>query len=177
MQKVLVIMKPDALERGLAGTILSRFEAANMSPIAARMVQATDDLLDSHYPAGLAAAIGQKSCAAGLVEQHEAVGYGLQVLGWNREYLKRRPLLIFVMAGPEAAALARTVIGTTDPPHAPVGTIRRDFGTDSVRAANLESRSVENLVHASESETDAAREIAVWFPDLEGRLQQSTGRE
>ena len=143
MQKTLILLKPDALERGLAGTILARFEAAGFQIEDSRVAQPTLATLQTHYAdlkaKNLAAFERTTRCYAG------------------------RKFLALILTAPNAIAKARAMAGPTDPSVAPAGTIRGDFSSDSLTAADAANRATANLLHAADSPASAEREIALWF--------------
>lgn len=133
-QRTLVLIKPDAVRRGLVGAVLSRYETKGLTLVAMehRLIDAAQ--ADAHY--------------AEHVEQP-----------WYpplREFATSGPLVALVLEGDEAIAVVRLLNGVTDGRKAEAGTVRGDY--------SLSNR--ENLVHASDSEESAAREIALWFPGL-----------
>lgn len=133
-QRTLVLIKPDAVRRGLVGQVLSRFEAKGLTLVALEQRSIDAAQADAHY--------------AEHVEQP-----------WYpplREFAVSGPLVALVLEGDEAIAVVRLLNGATDGRQAAPGTIRGDL--------SLSNR--ENLVHASDSEESAAREIALWFPNL-----------
>ncbi len=143
MHKTLILLKPDALERGLAGTILARLEAANLRVENCRLVRPSLEQLEAQY-----ADLRQRAPKA---------------FSRTTVFLHGQPFLAVVLVGPNAIQKARTLIGPTDPLAAPPGTIRGDFGNDTIDRADAENRSTFNLVHAADSEAAVAREIAIWF--------------
>lgn len=133
-ERTLVLLKPDAVRRGLVGQILARFEAKGLSIVAMEHRSIDARMADAHY--------------AEHVEQP-----------WYpplREFAVSGPLVALVLEGDEAISVVRALNGATDGRAAAPGTIRGDF--------SLSNR--ENLVHASDSTESAAREMALWFPDL-----------
>lgn len=133
-QRTLVLLKPDAVKRGLVGQILARYEAKGLTLVALeqRAIDATQ--ADQHY--------------ADHVEQP-----------WYpplRDFVTSGPLVALVLEGDEAIAAVRELNGATDGRKAAPGSIRGDL--------SLSNR--ENLVHGSDSEESAAREITLWFPAL-----------
>lgn len=133
-ERTLVLLKPDAVRRGLVGQILARFEAKGLSVVAMEHRSIDARMADAHY--------------AEHVEQP-----------WYpplREFAVSGPLVALVLEGDEAISVVRALNGATDGRAAAPGTIRGDF--------SLSNR--ENLVHASDSTESAAREMALWFPDL-----------
>lgn len=87
-----------------------------------------------------------------------------QAFARSTQYLQDKPVIAAVLAGDNAIAKARMICGPTEPITAPAGTIRGDYSADSVTLANIENRALYNLVHASDSEESALREIRFWFP-------------
>lgn len=171
MERTVVIMKPDAVERRLVGEIIRRFEASGMRILAAKMVVPDNELLQRHYPDTLAPIIGGKSRTAGTDVGPDPAAYGRMVLDWNRRYMSRGPVIALILEGDNSVQVARDLLGATDPPKASPGTIRADLGLDNIFKANQEQRGTENLVHASGSAEEARHEIALWFPEWPGRSQ------
>ena len=136
MGATLVLCKPDAVERGLVGEILTRFERKGLRIAAARLVLIDANLAARHYA------------------EHVERPFYPEL----RDFIGRSPALALVLEGPEDTyAIVRTLMGPTNPAAAPPGTIRGDLGLEVT----------ENLVHGSDSEASAAREIALFFPDPE----------
>jgi nucleoside-diphosphate kinase len=144
MQRTLILIKPDALERGLAGAILARLEAACLRVEQARVVRPDLALLQQHY--------------ADLKRRE------LRAFERTTRSLEGRPFLALILVGPNAIAKARMLAGPTDPLAAPPGTIRGDWGNDTIAQADAEDRTTMNLLHAADSEGSVARETALWFP-------------
>ena len=135
MSRTLVICKPDAVERGLVGEIIGRFERKGLRVVAAELRLLDTAILDRHY------------------EEHVGKGFYADLVA----FMSRSPALVAVIEGPdETFAIVRTMMGPTNPAAAPPGTIRGDFGTIMT----------ENLVHGSDSDESAEREIGIFFPDL-----------
>jgi len=163
-EETLVLLKPDALERRLVGRIIARYEDAGMEILDIRLHRRVgDDLIRRHYPDSMAAAIGRKAQTAveGITDPES---YGLEVLGWLRRYVTRGPVIALKLGGEDAVQTVRRVTGFTDPSTAERGTIRGDFGADSLRRSTEEGRACENLVHASGNREEAEAELALWFP-------------
>jgi nucleoside-diphosphate kinase len=135
VDRTLVIVKPDGVERGLAGEVLSRLERKQLRIVAAELRTLTVDVAETHY-----AEHREKPFFADLVS-----------------FITRSPALVMVVEGPkDTYAVVRLMMGTTNPAEAAPGTIRGDFAIETT----------ENLVHGSDSHESAAREIALFFPDL-----------
>lgn len=135
MERTLVIIKPDAVERGLIGEIVGRLEAKGLRMLAAELRLMPLEIAEQHY------------------EEHK----GKPFFGELIEFITRSPSLVAVIEGPEETfAVVRALMGATDPKKAAPGTIRGDLGTEMP----------DNLMHGSDSLRSAAREIALFFPDL-----------
>jgi nucleoside-diphosphate kinase len=136
MDRTLILVKPDAFERGLTGEIIARFERKGLAIVAMKHMTVTRELAHQHY-----------------AEHREKPFFGDLV-----EFITGGPLVAFVLEGYEAVTAARQVIGATNPLEAAPGSIRGDFA--------LEVQT--NLVHGADSNDSAAREIALFFPELQG---------
>jgi len=121
MEKSLVLIKPDAMQRGLAGTIISRLEGQGLKLVALRMLHLDEALARRHY-----AIHKDKPFFESLVS-----------------YITTAPIIAAVFEGKGAVALIRKAMGATDPAKAEAGTIRGDFGLDIERNAVHGSDSVE----------------------------------
>jgi nucleoside-diphosphate kinase len=122
MERSLVLIKPDAMQRGLAGTIISRLEGEGLKLVALKMLHMNRALAEQHY-----AIHRDKAFFEGLVD-----------------YITSAPIVAGVFEGEKAVALIRKVMGATDPAKAEVGTIRSDFGLDVQRNSTHASDSAEN---------------------------------
>src|SRR5699024_3808077 len=136
-QRTLVLLKPDAVQRGLRGEIIRRIEAKGYEITALSQRTATAQEHASHY-----AEHEGKPFYPGLVEY----------MGWA-------PLVALIVEGQGAIAGFRTLAGATNPTEAAPGTIRGDLSRE------WDLPVIQNLVHGSDSEDSAAREIAIWFPE------------
>ena len=134
-ERTLVLIKPDALERQLAGEILGRLERRGLVLRAAKLLQVDRGLVERHY-----------------AEHSEKPFFG-ELL----DFITSAPTLALVVEGESAVSVVRATMGATNPAQAAPGTIRGDL---ALAMPN-------NLVHGSDSEESAAREIALWFSDRE----------
>jgi len=170
MERTLVIVKPDGVQRGLIGEVIKRHEQVGLKMVAAKMVVPTPDLVEKHYlvnPEWIVN-VGKKSFAA-----YESKGQtcpfatpeecGRAVLERLKKYFCVCPVLAMVFEGNEAVQLVRKVAGGTEPLGAAIGTIRGDFSLDSYGLADAGSRAIRNIVHASGNLDEATKEIALWF--------------
>jgi nucleoside-diphosphate kinase len=175
MEKTLVLLKPDALERGLVGEIIGRFEKAGLRLLAAKMVRPDEELANKHYPHErheFIKGMGNKTLESYKEAGHDpkanfgtedAHGIGLQLQKWLVDFLVSGPVIALVLEGPNAIGGVRKIAGHTIPVKAEPGTIRGDFSDDSAVLANAEKRSIKNLVHASGDKEEADLEIGLWF--------------
>jgi len=179
MEKTLVLLKPDAVQRGLVGDIISRFENAGLKLIATKMVRPDQSLADKHYPNDrheFIKGMGHKTLGdyqkSGLDPKsdfgtNDPHTIGLQIQKWLVDFLVSGPVMALVIEGKNAIAKVRELAGDTIPILAESGTIRGDHSDDSPSKANAEKRAIKNLVHASGDKNEAEFEIGLWFSDEE----------
>lgn len=175
MERTLIILKPDALQRGLAGEIISRFERAGMKLVATKMVRPDEGLVHRHYPTHrreFIKGMGHKTLGSYRETGHDPAAnfgtadphaIGLQLQKWLVDFLVSGPVIALVLEGRGAIKRVRDIAGHTIPAKAKAGTIRGDYSKDSAIAANAEKRSIKNLVHASGDAKEAEFEINLWF--------------
>jgi nucleoside-diphosphate kinase len=144
VERTLVLLKPDAVARGLVGRVLTRFEEALLKIVAAKMVWMDADLARRHY--------------FDLEER-----FGPDVFNAMADFMESGPVIALVLEGVGAVATTRKLVGSTYPDQAAPGTIRGDFAHMSRAYANDRNIAVANLVHASGNVEEAAHEIDVWF--------------
>lgn len=137
-ERTLVLVKPDGVRRGLSGEILRRIEAKGYTLRAVQLKNATTELLAAHYA------------------EHEGKPFYAPLV----EFMMSGPVLAVVAEGEGVIPGFRSLAGATNPTDAAPGTIRGDLGRDWGTAVQ------QNLVHGSDSTESAAREIALWFPEL-----------
>lgn len=169
-ERTLILLKPDAVQRGLIGEIITRFEKVGLKPVAMKLVWPTEDLAASHYdnPEEWLEMIGQKAKAGyakrGVELKEEDKEIGIRIQNSLRTYLSQGPVMAVVWQGPSACALGRKLTGATDPLGSAPGTIRGDFALDSFQLADSSNRPLYNLLHASDDDPAVAEaEIKKWF--------------
>lgn len=174
MERTFVMIKPDAVKRGLIGEIISRFEKVGLFIEALEMINADPKVVESLYPDDeeWLRSVGTKM--SNTYEKYgkdifaemgtkDTLELGKKVRQWLIEYMTMGPIVIMILSGNHAAEIARKIIGNTNPVFASPGTIRGDFSIDSADFANSSNRAIYNLVHASEDEKTAKQEIKLWF--------------
>jgi nucleoside-diphosphate kinase len=107
-ERTLILVKPDAFERRLTGEIIARFERKGLKPVAMKLMQANEELANTHY------------------EEHTDKPF----FGELVSFIIRGPLVAMVLEGESAVAAARQVIGETNPLEADAGSIRGEFATE-----------------------------------------------
>lgn len=168
IERTLVLLKPDAVQRGLVGEITARFERMGFWICGAKMLKPDERLLSLHYAddpvwkknVGAKTRVSMEAKGVRMSETDEEIG--ARIRKWNMECLKG-PVLALVFQGPHAVEAGRKIVGNTEPRQAAMGTIRGDYSYDSYVLADAEKRVIRNLVHASGSVQEAEHEIALWF--------------
>ncbi len=177
VERTLVLLKPDAVLRGLIGDILSRFERAGLTLVAMKLVRPTLEFAKGHYPMSdeQLVQMGEKTLSAyaelgldplELLGTDRAREIGLIIHDWNAEFLASGPVMACVVRGVHAVRKVRAICGSTMPKEAAIGTIRGDYSSASAAVANMQKSAVYNLIHASDNSHDPAepeKEIAYWF--------------
>lgn len=172
-ERSLVLIKPDGVQRGLTGEILSRFEKKGLKITAMKMLWPTKEMATKHYdqPESAAIALGEKTIAAyaekGIKIDKKPLEIAHDIQGKLVKYMVTGPVVAMVIEGAHAIAHVRKIRGGTNPLTADVGTITGDYTIDSYFIADADGRAVRNLVHASGTVEEAENEIAIWFEEKE----------
>lgn len=178
MEKTFLMIKPDAVEKGLIGEIIKRIEGSGLKIVALKMAKASKELAERFYPSDREwfESVGNKSA-----KSYEEAGLSLKetfgtedryeigkiVKSWLVDFICSGPVVPMIIEGEDAVKKVRKIVGYTDPSCAEKGTIRGDLTNESIKQANLEKRATKNLVHASSDPEEAEREISIWFKDSE----------
>lgn len=131
MERTLIILKPDAVQRGLVGEILTRFEKKGLQIVGMKFMTIPMNLAEAHY------------------EPHKGKGFYPGLV----KFMTSSPVLVLALAGKDAIAIARKMMGATFGSKAEPGTIRGDFGVSNSF----------NLIHGSDAPESAAKELTLWF--------------
>jgi nucleoside-diphosphate kinase len=147
-ERTLVVLKPDAVVRGLAGRIIQRFEDAALKIIGVKMREIDADFARKHY-----------------FDLEERLGSA--VYNATAAFMQRGPVIALVVEGEDAVATVRKLVGATYPNEAQPGSIRGDFAHQSKAVAATTGKAVANLVHASGNREEAQYEVGLWFEKTE----------
>lgn len=151
IERSLIVFKPDAVQRGIVGEILSRFEKTGLKIVGAKMLQPSYDHYYHHYEniGKMISRRGQKAFDVTLSMMNEG------------------PVIAFVLEGIEAVSLVRKMVGATEPKSALPGTVRGDYSHMSFAHADANDVGIPNIIHASGDPEEAAQEISHWFSENE----------
>jgi len=145
LERTLVLLKTDAVDRGIVGEITTRFERIGAKLVGMKLLWSTRDTAEKHYTDDLAKRRGER------------------VRELMIEMLTKGPIVAMVWEGVDIIEVVRKLIGATEPRAAAPGTIRGDYAHVSYRYSDEKQIGVFNLVHASDSPENAKSEIEVWF--------------
>lgn len=145
IERTLVLIKPDGVQRGLMGKVLQRFEDVGLKVVGMKMVWVDKEFSKKHYSA--------------LVDK--AFYPGLEAM------ITEGPVLSMVLEGIHSVELVRKMVGPTEPKSAIPGTIRGDFAHHSYSYADNKGIAIKNVIHASGNIEEANVEVALWFKDSE----------
>lgn len=170
-EKTLVIIKPDGVQRTLIGEIIKRYERTGFKLVGLKLLVPTGAKAKEHYMVGgeeWLETVGKKAAAAyekkGLKSPYATPREnGMAILESNATYLSSGPVVAMVWQGAHVVEIVRKITGGTEPRSSEMGTIRGDFVIDSYMMADADNRSIRNLIHASGTPEEAAKEIPIWF--------------
>lgn len=148
VERTLVIIKPDGVQRSLVGRITQRFEDVGLKIVGMKMVWVDKEFAKKHY--------------FDLEERR-----GEKVFKTMTDYMTLGPIVVMVLEGVEAAANVRRIVGATEPKSAAPGTIRGDFSHHSFVYADQADREIRNVIHASGNAEEAKYEVGLWFEPSE----------
>lgn len=145
IEKTLVLLKPDAVERGLIGRVISRFEDAGFKIVAMKMLRPTEEMALEHY------------------DEDIAKKHGENIRKYNVDFLISGPIIAVCIEGVNAIENVRKFSGATEPKSSQPGTIRGDFAHMSFGQADNNKQVAKNIIHASADKEYAEKEISIWF--------------
>ena len=141
MQRTLVLLKPDAIKRGLIGEILQRFERTGLKLIGMKQVWVDKDFARKHY------------------SEHVKKDFYKTL----EDFLTSGPVIALCIEGINSVEVVRKMVGSTEPGKALPGTIRGDYAHLSNEWVNKHNKPMPNLIHASDSAENAKKEAELWF--------------
>lgn len=148
IQRTLVLIKADGVERSVSGEIISRFERAGLKMAGMKMIWVDKKFAKKHYPD---------------IEQR----YNKRVYDSLANYLTEGPVIALCLEGVGAVEVVRKLVGSTYPNESQPGTIRGDYAHISKVYANKKGIKVGNLIHASANPKEAKQEVDLWFTPTE----------
>lgn len=151
MERTLIILKPDAMQRGIAGEIISRFERVGLKIIGAKMLFPDVSHYHHHY-----------ETISKMISRR-----GEHAFEVTMQMMQQGPVLAMVLEGVGAVELVRKMVGATEPKSAQPGTIRGDYSHVSFEHADKEGIGIPNIIHASGDLAEAKKEIKHWFSESE----------
>lgn len=168
-ERTFVILKPDAIQRGLIGESIKRFEAAGLKLVALKLTMAQEEVLWKHYNKDDAWFQKKGDLTVknrqdlGMPIEKEPIEYGKDIIRALVKFMSCGPIVPMIWEGNQAVAVVKKIVGGTEPTTSDVGTIRGDLTLDSYELSNRDERAVRNLVHCSDEVSEAEREISLWF--------------
>lgn len=144
VERTLVLLKPDAVARGLAGRIIARFEDALLKIVGTKMRHLDAEFTRKHY-----------------FDLEERAG--AEIYNCTAGFMQTGPVIALAIEGDDAVAKVRKIIGSTFPNDAPPGTIRGDYAHQTKAGSEITGKAVMNLVHASGNSEEAKYEVGLWF--------------
>lgn len=151
LERTLIILKPDTLQRGLVGEIITRFERAGLKIVAMKMAAPDELHFHKHYE-GISNLISR---------------WGEDIYNVTLSQMTETPVIAFVLEGIEAVSYVRKLVGTTDPKDSAPGTIRGDYTHVTRGYTNPIGATLPNILHASGNAEEAVKEIELWFDNSE----------
>lgn len=175
-ERTLIIIKPDAVKRGLVGKIIETFENVGLKLMTAKMLKPSADVIKNHYPgtSQWIREMGEKTLASfkqsgddviKTFKTEDPAELGKFIYERLIKYWMEGPIIVMVWQGPNAITVARKLRGHTIPSLAIPGTLHASFSYDSSPLSASLDRVVKTFVHASGSTDEAEREIKYWFGD------------
>lgn len=144
----MVLLKPDAVARGLVGRVLARFEDAALKVVGVKMRHLDAEFTRKHY-----------------FDLEERLGK--EIYDSTAGFMQGGPVIALALQGVDAVAKVRKIIGSTYPDQAAPGTVRGDFAHQTRASSEVSGKAVMNLVHASGNSEEAKYEVELWFEGSE----------
>lgn len=176
VEQTLIILKPDAVKRGLIGKVIETYENVGLKLMAAKMLKPSADVIKNHYPgtSEWIKEMGEKTISSfkqsgddvmKTFKTDDPTKLGQFIYDRLIKYWMEGPIVVMVWAGPNAVTVARKLRGHTIPSLAVPGTLLAEYSFDSSPLSSSLDRVVKTFIHASGSVDEAEREIKYWFKD------------
>ncbi|MBI2021192.1 nucleoside-diphosphate kinase [Candidatus Giovannonibacteria bacterium] len=173
-ERTLVLIKPDGVQRNLIGEVIKRYERTGLKLVGLKMLVPTAELVEKHYLVDPEWRIktGEKTIESYRKKgktppSNDPLKVTEIILNNLKRYMVKGPVVAMVWQGMHAIGVVRKITGGTEPLTSDVGTIRGDFTIDSYEVSDVDGRAIRNIIHASGTQEDAQKEIALWFLDKE----------
>lgn len=170
LERTLVIVKPDGVQRGLIGEVIKRYENVGLKLVGIKMAVADAEKIEQHYTLDpeWRRVTGEKTIESykkkGMQPPSEdPLEITAVILANLKTYMTAGPVVLMVWQGAHAVKVIRKITGGTEPLTSDVGTIRGDYVLDSYQMSDTDNRAVRNVIHASGSPEEADMEIKHWF--------------
>lgn len=147
MERTLVVLKPDAVQRAITGEIITRFERVGLKIVGMKMIAPDEKHFHEHYE-GISKLITR---------------WGKDIYQVTLSQMTVGPVIAIVLEGVDAVEHVRKMVGTLDPKESPPGTIRGDYTHVSRSFTNSRGGTLPNIIHASGDVAEAKKEIELWF--------------
>ena len=141
IERTLVLLKPDAVQRSIMGNIISKFENAGLKIVGMKMKWVDPDFSKKHY---------SDHINKPFYKAFEA-------------FITEGPVVALVIEGVQSVEIIRKMVGSTEPKKALPGTIRGDYAHHSYEYADKKGIAIKNLIHASDTIENANKEVSLWF--------------
>lgn len=151
IERTCIIYKPHAVQRGIVGEILARFEKVGLKVVGMKMLQPDGNHFRYHY----------EDIGTMITRRGEDKFQGALAM------MSEGPVIAVVLEGVEAVSQVRKMVGPTEPKSAAPGTIRGDYAHFSFNYADSINSDVYNIIHASGNSEEAKAEVAHWFSESE----------
>jgi nucleoside-diphosphate kinase len=146
VQQTLIILKPDAVRRGISSEILMRFEKIGLKIVALKMMHVDRVFAEKHY-----------------TYEDIALRHSVKIREELLAYIVESPVIVAVIEGINAVEVVRKICGKTEPSSATPGTIRADYCHHTYALCSITNKAVYNVIHASASLPEAVNEVNLWF--------------
>ena len=179
MERTVVLLKPDAVKRGLVGELVTRFEKVGLKIVAMKMVQINEAHASKHYPVTRTEWI--ENIGKRALETYKEYGrdpsedlddltpmeMGKKMAHWLVDFLTSGPVVAMLLESENAIATVRKMVGHTFGDKALPGTIRGDYSHARGYSSFATKRAGHNLIHASGNKEEAKFEEQLWFKNNE----------